>query len=464
MRIALIMPGRGQIHGRLQDLPEESSRPGRPWMPPGSLLEVAGMTPKDYQVVIWDELARGPLTEKNLPEADLYGLSGLSTSRYGAFRAADLIRRCGKKVVAGGMDVTGHFSEGHGQELLGHYDSVVVGRLTSRLWARVLADFAKGRLEQVYQADPSEPWEFAIPRHDLLNPKDYFLPAVIRSSAGCNQGCPFCTVHLVIGGRTIYCKPANILEQELSLLPRSRYLVDSSDSFGTDYRHTIDVVLPLLRDQGRPWFTEITIKNLLGIDGDRERLIEPMAQNGCAGVYLGIENINERVSRKSLSQELTEEAISRSHDAGFLVLGSFILDVTGNETRESIERTVEWGIEQKLDFAQFSLLALLPGSISRRIALNQGRVIDNNPEHLDGAWPTIEHPMSVKERIERLHWAYRETYSLANIRQRLVGLSHTHLGRRALVAAANIQIHRSSARWERNAGYDYWLATREHVS
>ena len=458
MKICLLMPGRGQIMSKIH--PES-----RPWLPPGSLLEVAGMTAPEHELVLIDELVKGPVTPDKLPEADLYALSGLSTSRYGAYRIADLLRRQRKLVVAGGMDVTGHYSEGYGEELLSHYDAIVVGRLTSRLWSQVLADCQKGTMRPVYQVSPGEPWEFAVPRYDLINPQNYFLPAAIRTSAGCNEACPFCTIHLVIGKRrTVQTKPPEILEKELETLPPSKYLVDYSDSFGADYPHTLEI-LPLLRDTGRPWFTEITVKNLLGI-GRPEELIGPMAKHGCVGVYLGFENIERPVSGKSLSIELNEWACRRCHDAGLLLLGSFILDVTGREDLDTFKRTVEWTDKVKLDFVQYSLLALLPGSELRRIALQKGLVIDNNPGHLDGAWPTIAHPLSPRERIEGLHYADRETYSLGSIKRRLKRLPATWGAAKflPLVAAANYQIHRSVASFEKWGTFEHWLATRQVVA
>jgi len=455
MKICLLMPGRGQITNRMH--PESRS-----WLPPGSLLEVAGMTAPEHELVLIDELAQGSVTLGKLPEADLYALSGLSTSRYGAYRIADFLRKQGKLVVAGGMDVTGHYSEGHGEELFDHYDAIAVGRLTSQLWAQVLADCQKGTLKPVYQVSPDEPWEFPVPRYDLINPRDYFLPVAIRTSAGCNEACPFCTIHLVIGRRrTIRTKPPAILEKELEILPPSKYLVDYSDSFGADYPHTLEI-LPLLRDTGRPWFTEITVKNLLGIDRPGE-LIGPMVRNGCAGVYLGFENIRQSVSGKSLTQKQNEEACRRIQGAGLIILGSFILDVTGREDVDTINWTVEWAAKVRLDFVQYSLLALLPGSELRRIALQKGWVIDNNPEHFDGAWPTIAHPLSPEQRIESLCYAYRQTYSLRNIAERLRGFPANWRQARLLplVAAANYQIHRSVAAREQWGTYEHWLATRQ---
>jgi len=317
----------------------------RPWMPPGWLLEVAGMTDQLYTIIIWDELTQqGRLTEETLPQADIYGIGGLSTSRKRAYQLSRMIRSLGKKVVAGGIDVTGNYLEGNGAELLENFDSIVVGRLTSKLWQQVLADLSNGITQKVYQAGPDEPWEFVLPPHYLINPKFYVFTA-IRTSAGCSQNCPFCTVHLVTGGRRIvHCKSQTLLKEELKLLPKTWFpdlLYD--DSFGADQNDALEVSLPLLQARGRPWVTEITLKALCGKDG-LSGLLDQMVASGCVGVYVGIENLDRPVSAKSLSREATEKAIERIHAAGLLILGSFILDVNGTETPESIRETIKWAI------------------------------------------------------------------------------------------------------------------------
>lgn len=450
------MPGRSQIVGSME-------KESRPWLPPMSLLAVAGATDPEYEIILLDELAKGrQFTDKEIPMADIYAFSWLSTSRKGAIRLATMLRPRGKPLVAGGMDITGLFHEGIGNGLLDYFDALVVGRLTSRLWRQVLSDAFEDQLQPIYQADPNEPWEFFAPRHDLINPANYIIPAAVQTSAGCNEACDFCTVHLVIGERKkVRLKPPAILASELDILPKSKYLADCSDSFGVDVGHTREI-LPILRASGKNWFCELTIKNLLGIsapgEGERPELVKALAKNRCAGVYLGVESIEGKVSGKSLDIAKAEEAIKKVHDQGMLVMVSIILDVRGNETWDTIERTVEWVKIHRPDFVQFSLLALLPGCARRRVALAKDWVIDQNPEHLDGAWPTIKHQMSAEERIGALHYAYRETYSATNIWHRL---GQTPWRWRPLVAGANTQVHFTAKGWEKRGTYKHWVATRE---
>jgi hypothetical protein len=457
------MPGRRQI--------KLGKKRIRAILPPSPLLEVAGMTnPEHHEVRIWDELAQGSIQDETggtqkpneiLAWADLVGISGLTTSRLGAYRVAEAARKLGKPVVAGGMDVTGHYLEGNGDELLTHYDSIVVGRLTKRLWAEVLADFKNHRAEPVYQAESleDEPWEWVVPRHDLVVPGDYHFPAAVRSSAGCPCGCKFCTVGLICD--RVEVKPYDILEAELALLFRTRMpLVDFSDSFGANYEHTHEVALPLLHASGQGWFTEMTTLNLMGFGSGRRSLIGPMAAAGGIGIYLGVEGIESATIdaiAKAPDLDVTEEAIREIHKAGLIATGSLMLDYTGEETHESTDRMVNWVIRNQLDLVQLSLVAALPGSKLRQEALLPDALrplITQNPELFDGAWPTIKHPiLSPQERIEMLRDAYYRIYSLGGIGRRITGHGHFRVN-----LIANLVVNRLSRRWWGKLGYDHWFA------
>lgn len=454
LKIVMIYPGRRQI--------QLSHKKARPWFPPTSLLAVAGATSCEHEISLINELAQGPVNISSIPPADVYAFSFLSTSRYGAYHLADSLRLLGKPLIAGGMDVTGQYYEGDANKLLEKFDSIVVGKLTRKLWARVLDDCEKGKLAPIYLTDIAEPWEFLPLRYDLIKPSDYLFPAVIQTSAGCGERCPFCTVHLIIGSRgKVHTKPLAMIEKELMDLPPSRFLVDYSDSFGGNYLHTREV-LPLFLATGKAWFAEITVKNLLGISThgeERGELITPMAKSGCAVVYIGIESLSGPVSGKSLSIQLTEEATSRCHDAGMMVIGTFMFDVTKSETLESIVRTVDWAMRH-LDAVQFSLLALLPGSQMRMEALKKNLIIDNNPEHLDGAWPTRDHPnMTAEQRINALMESYKRFYKTSQI---IMRLAHVPLRRWPINLVANFAVNRSIKNWEAKVGgYEHWLRTKE---
>lgn len=446
MKILLVMPGRLSL--------EQTRMSYRALLPPSPLLEVAGLTnAKHHEVAIWDELAQGPVKDKMLKCFDLVGISGLTTSRFGAYRVAKAARELAIPVVAGGMDVTGHFLEGHKNELLAHYDAIVIGRLTSRLWAEVLADVENKRLKDVYRAGTldAEPWEWAIWRHDLVNPKNYFFPATFRSSAGCPYGCSFCTVGLICN--QVQIKPAKILLDELERLPKTRMpWIDCSDAFGHLLKQ-VDTALPVLKSMGHPWLTELATRDLVKVASGGKSLMARMRAAGLMGAYIGVENIDAGALGKSPHLAVTEEAIKEAHGLGMIMIASMVLDFTGKETVESVKENIEWLLENQLDLVQLSLVAALPGSTLRREALESGLMICEHPEFFDGAWPTVKHQLSAQKRIELLRDAYYRIYGLKQIRRRIWGHSYPWLN-----WFANLGVNRMSHNWWSKVGYEFWLA------
>ena len=465
VNILLVMPGRGRtmFPDSEQTVTSGGKNFPRSLLPSSSLLEVAGMTPRGYNVRIHDELAQGPVGNVMLEWADIVGVSGLSTSHWGALEVAERARELEKKVVAGGMHVTGLVEESqhNATKLLEYYDAIVVGHLTPMLWTEVIVDLSSDDSKGVYRA--SDPWQFVIPTHSLVVAKHHYLPDTIRTSAGCPHNCDFCTVDLVCP--RFVDKPLEILEAELAHYRRKRRflgleipLVLHDDSFGARYGHTVNVVLPALKRCGRRWFAEITIQNLGGNGSRREPLIGPMKDAGCVAVYIGVEDpFTADLSDKSLSRDEIEKVIKASHRAGLVVMGSIILDVTGKETADSIRRVVKWCIDVGLDLVQYSLVAALPGSETRSIAMANNQIICNNPALCTGGYPTLHHPiLSPEERIELLHYAYDRTYSAEGILRRTVGHKHPFLN-----LHANRVVYRMTSGWWEKFGYEYWFVNRE---
>jgi len=369
-------------------------------------------------------------------------------------------------VVAGGFDVTGHYRddpENNGKEQLSFFDAILIGRGTPPVWQQILTDFERASLGQVYSAQPNEPYQVVIPRHDLLKGGDHYFPS-IRTSDGCDLACPFCTVHITaIARRTVIGKDRSILEQEFKLLPKHRlYYLDTSDSFGADLRHTLDVALPFWKSTGVRWLTEMQVEDLT-VDHKGKPLAQLMAESGCRGVFLGIEVFEDKIGQKSVDAPKLRQAIRLCHEHGMLVMGGFILDVTGHETPDSLRRTVDWIIGQsQLDFVQYGLVALLPGSALRMSAAKRGKIIDHNPTHLDGGWPTVDHQIPARERIELFHWALQQTYSLGGIYSRILPSRHGFKLHRLIGSIYANRIFSNSARqWSVDGCYENWLATKD---
>jgi radical SAM superfamily enzyme YgiQ (UPF0313 family) len=228
--------------------------------------------------------------------------------------------------------------------------------------------------------------------------------SIVRTSEGCNLNCPWCTV----GGGNHHTKNPAIYREELKQL-HGQFFLDTADSFASNTEFVFNVVLPENRKAGKLWGTELTIADSLGIKTGQS-LIEPMRRAGCRMLYFGIENVIRDLRNGKSSKQMAESAIKECRRVGIVAVGAMILDAFGDETEEEIEEMIAWATEW-LDFAQFSLVAALPGCVLRRKALRENRIIDQDNENwelYDGANPTIVHTLSPEKRRELWHKAYVE--------------------------------------------------------
>lgn len=150
----------------------------RNFMPHLWMFLLKSLTPPEHQVLLIDGNAQ-PMNEAELArfvrdnEIELVGIGAMTRMAARAYRAADAMREAGAKVVFGGPHVTEVPDEPLG--LSGeprHADAVALGE-ADLTWPRIVADAARGELQEVYKpvdaggvevkpdlADyPAIPWE-----------------------------------------------------------------------------------------------------------------------------------------------------------------------------------------------------------------------------------------------------------------------------------------------------------------
>lgn len=378
------------IKSRLRD------KPRKPWMMPGAIGEIGAMITPDWDIVAWDEFVQGPIPIDRLRSSSLVALTYLTPSWYRAVDIAKQVRDINVPLIAGGRDVIGRsMEEGGLDELVQAYGSVCTTNLSPELMNAILTDCRQGEPKEHYALPDDASVELVMPRRDLLRPADYFAGWCVRSSQGCSRSCPWCT----IGGKGFFLKEPSTLEAELRTI-HHWFFIDVADSFANDVGFVREDVLPIYEKSGKRWGTELTVADVL-----EEDLVSILRSSGCRLLYIGVESIKRELSRKS-SRKMAEEVILQCRKEGIVVIGSLMLDVMGDETEDEIREMIDWAIRW-LDFAQFSLTALLPGCALRKKALRSGKVIlPENWEKYGGAHATTQHRLNLDERARLLEEAY----------------------------------------------------------
>jgi radical SAM superfamily enzyme YgiQ (UPF0313 family) len=387
------------------------------WKPLG-LLIIAGLTPDEWEIEVFDENVRHPDYE-NLPAPDLVGITAFTSQAERAYHVAAHFRAAGVAVVMGGIHVTMCPAEA------GQYaDAIVTGEAES-VWAQVLADSQQGRLQPVYEGQRLDMRKVPAARHDLL-PTGYRFGS-LQTTRGCPLNCHFCSVSAFNGRKYRHRHISGIVEEYRMI--REKYVLIVDDNFiGTRKDHIAHTkkLLQAMIDSGvkKKWIAQVTINF-----GDDDELLRLAAAAGCIGVFIGFESTTpeglEEIHKKFniRSEEDTRAAIDRIHRYGIAVVGSFIigLDVDKAHIGETIASTAH---RLGIDALNLMFLTPLPGTDLWKEMEADDRILLHD---FPGDWKyyTLTFPvarynhLSWDRMLAEKHRCYRSFYSYAHIAARV---------------------------------------------
>ena len=380
--------------------------------PPLNLSVLAAVTPEEHEVAI-DDGCLGPVTAQR--SADMVGITAMTSQANEAYTLADQYRARGIPVVMGGI----HTSMCP-DEAAGHADAVVVGE-ADRLWPDLVQDFAAGRLKSRYS--DSEPVDLAktpAPRRDLLNPQGYVAFNSVETTRGCPFNCSFCSVTTMSGIKYRFRPIEKVVEEVRNLNGRTVYFVDDN-IIGVPRR--AKELFKALTPLKRRWASQVTVNFARD-----EELMRLARESGCEGVFIGFETLSLESTRDvgkgfNKPDEYLRD-IRRIHKAGIRIVGSFILGFDGDDL--SVFRdTLNFLDQAEMDFAQFSLLTPLPGTVLFKQFDKEERILHRDWSKYDLGDVVFTHPKLTAKRLhfEKNH-AYRRFYSIRSMIKRL-GLPRT---------------------------------------
>ena len=190
-----------------------------------------------------------------------------------------------------------------------------------------------------------------------------FPIAPMTSSRGCPYNCSFCSSPYLWERRIRFRSPENVVD-EIEYMVR-RYGVKEihfeDDNLTMRRDHAEGVAEGILRRGLKiSWATP----NGIRVDKVDRELFALMKRSGLYSVAFGIESADPEVLRrcgKKATVDKVEQAINMASEAGIITQGFFIFGLPG-ETAESIDRTIRFATESRLDKAQFLILDVMPGT------------------------------------------------------------------------------------------------------
>jgi len=374
----------------------------------GTILKEAG-----HEVLILRDSVRSVYDEekgwlhKALTRADVVAISTMTYGANRAYQIADAVREVapGIKIVMGGPHPT-HMAE----EAIKHADLVVKGEGEG-----VILDAVNNRnLTGIIQGTQVEDLNtLPFPDFSILSDQDR-LPRVtpISTSRGCPYDCVFCTVSSTFGRKYRFRDTENIREEiSMRLTQGHKRFFFYDDNFAANVEGTkalLDAIAG--RDLKIRWAAEARTN----IAKDKE-LLRLISRTSCERLFIGLESINARTLasyNKKQTVEDVKSCITLLHEHGIPVHGMFVLG-SDDDDLSTVEDTVRFCHEMKLDSVGFSILHPLPGSRLYDILDSQNRIFTKDWSLYDGTHVVFNpRKMAPLELQEKYLWAWKKFYSL----------------------------------------------------
>lgn len=399
-------------------------------IPPMGLIQLASLTPNDWQIETIDENEK--VIDFDQP-TNLVALTAMTSSVSRAYEIADEYRRRGTPTIIGGI----HASM-MPNEALQYVDSVVVGE-ADEIWPYILNEYRQTRrLKRLYR--PPLPNNLDFPTKNKCDisktQKIHFLKALpylyqnciyIQAGRGCPVACGFCSVTKFNGKKFRYRSIESIIN-EIEKERNERKIkwiafVDDNIMANKLYAHKLFEELKRLKLK---WVGQADVRIA---DDDT---ISLAVESGLTGVFLGLESIDSKRLKESgchIKSHLNKrysKVLRRLHDAGVVIEASFIFGFD-NDNSEVFERTVEWAIDNGIDIAQFPILTPLPGTSLFAKMRREKRIITYDWRKYN-ATECVFKPMGLtrEELEEKTRWAYKKFYSFSSITKRLINMINNH--------------------------------------
>lgn len=382
--------------------------------PSQALTSLAGATPPEWEVRLWDEnLLQGPPPVDRVPA--VVGITVHLTFARRAYALAAHFRRLGSKVILGGPHVLACPGEA-----APHADALALGE-GSQLWPKILKDVEEGNLNARYDGSYLDPFDEAPPiRRDALDRRAYLTAASLIATRGCRNRCGFCYLSMR-GLRMPYQvrNPERVVREFEATGEPYGVFIDNNLGASPDYLMSLCRALAPLE---KIWSAAVTLDVT-----DNPALVREMARAGCTGVFIGLESLNDRnlADARKRTPLATEYArrVAIFHECGIQVNGSFVFGFDHDD--ESVfERTIDWIERTRLECATFHILTPYPGTPLFEQFEREGRLLHKDWERYDTAHVVFRPRLMSPEALAAGYaWSYRQLFSLGSIwRRRPAGL------------------------------------------
>ena len=379
------------------------------------LPTIAAYTPPDCEVKMVDERI-SPVDFNE--DVDLVGITAMTPLATRAYEIAGEFKRRGKTVVMGGMHVSAL-----PEEALQHCDAVAIGE-GEKVWPRMVEDFKRGELKEIYRADELLNLGEALPpRWDIVDKTRYSPVDFIETTRGCPINCNFCAVTQFYGAK-YRTKPVELVEEMVArvkpvdkvfALKNLIFFVD--DNIIANRQHCIKL-LNMLKSYNIQWVGQASV----AVAKDDE-LLQLMSETRCLGLFIGMESLSEdalaECGKRINKPAEYLEAVAKLHQFSIGVQAAFIIGFDNDDV--SIFPKMEKFIRKSnFDSLFLSILTPYPGTRFYQKIEGEGRLLHKDWERYDTSHVVFRpRKMTVEQLQEGYIWLYKKALSMKSIVMRL---------------------------------------------
>jgi radical SAM superfamily enzyme YgiQ (UPF0313 family) len=311
---------------------------------------------------------------KRLQEADMVGISTITSTAPRAYLIADRVRQAGIPVLMGGPHVT-FLAE----EALQHADFVIRGEGEAALLSFMDAwesesDFSRVPnlsyiMDGVIQHNPMGAMVEDLDR--IPFPDLTALLAAgkgilghqtipVQTSRGCPFSCAFCSVTGMFGKEYRFRSHQNVIEELRQYDHPKNHIFFYDDNFAANPKRMKTLLLAMQEEQfSFTWSTQVRADI-----ARHEDLVRLMRQTGCSTLYIGLESVNPHSledMKKCQTPEQMEDALEVFRRHHIPVHGMFVYGFDEDDWK-TVRKTVRFAKRTRLSSTQFLILTPLPGS------------------------------------------------------------------------------------------------------
>lgn len=345
-------------------------------------------------------------------DADLIAISGMGHAVVRSIDIANEFRRRGKTVVMGG-----YMASLMPEEAKKHCDSVVIGD-GERSFVQLVLDFQKRELKPFYNM-PLETLSYPLPKYELLAAKRIgnFLP--VQAGRGCPNSCSFCSVFCLYRGTYLKREISEVIRdvKRIKSLGFKRFLL-LDDNIYSDIPYLLELCGEI-KKLNMKWMSQCSIDL-----ADNPAALRAVVESGCFALSFGIESISQdslnHLNKRWAKVEGYKEQLRKITAAGIDLSTEMVIGADG-DTLDSIRRTADFIVENKIVVPRFYILTPIPGTLFFDEMKAAGRIINDDLYSYNGT-QAVHRPANMSpEELTTAYWElYRQVFTPKAILKRTV--------------------------------------------